>query len=67
MPLKEIGKRVKERRKELGFSQAKLYRMSRISAGTMYRLEKGEAQLTFLILNKILNVLGMELAIRDKK
>jgi len=63
----EIGINIKERRIELGFTQTKLSELARITRGTMYRLEKGEAQLTFKTLNKILDVLDMEIVVRDKK
>jgi len=55
------------KRKELNLSQARLYRISNIVSGTMYRIEKGIASPSFNTVNKILYSLQMELDVEDKE
>jgi len=61
----DLGEVIKNRRKEFKLSQARLSRISNITNGTMYRIEKGVASPTLGTLNKILYNLQMELDVED--
>ena len=63
----EIGKKIKERRDTLGITQPDLAEMSGISVNTLYKIETGQANPTLKVLNKIADILGMELTLIVKK
>lgn len=63
----ELGKRVKERRKVLQITQPDLAEMAGISINTLYKIERGQANPTVEILNKIADILGMELKLEVKQ
>ena len=67
MTSKEIGKQLKERRKVLRITQPDLAEMAGISINTLYKIERGQANPTILILNKITEILGMEIKILVKQ
>ncbi len=67
MLLLELGKNIKERRKTLRITQPHLAEMAEISVNTLYKIEKGQANPTVKVLNKIANVLGMEIKLEVKK
>lgn len=62
----EIGKRIKERRKALRITQPALAELSGISVNTLYKIERGQANPTLKVLNKLAKVLGMELKLEVK-
>ncbi len=62
----EIGKRIKERRKALRITQPDLAELSGISVNTLYKIERGQANPTLKVLNKLAKVLGMELKLEVK-
>lgn len=66
MSLQEyIGEAVKEKKKELGFSRYELERRSGVSYVQILNIERGESTTT-RILEKLFDVLGLEIIIRDK-
>jgi transcriptional regulator with XRE-family HTH domain len=67
MTSSEIGKQIRERRKELRVTQPDLAEMAGISINTFYKIERGQANPTVLVLNKIAEILGMELNLEVKQ
>ena len=59
----ELGKKIKERRGTLGITQPDLAEMAGISVNTLYKIETGQANPTVTVLNKIADVLGLELTL----
>ena len=49
----EIGERIREQRKVLRVTQHDLAEMAGISVNTLYKIERGQANPTVLVLNKI--------------
>jgi y4mF family transcriptional regulator len=62
-----IGQTIKQRRKELGITQADLAELADISKNTLYKLERGQLNPSLDILTKLARVLGMELKLEVKK
>lgn len=67
MLVKEIGQQIKERRDTLGITQPDLAEMAGISKNTLYKIETGQANPTLKVLNKIADILGMEITMTVKK
>ena len=67
MTSKEIGKQIKERRKVLRITQPDLAEMAGISINTLYKIERGQANPTIQMVNKIAEILGMEIKIEVKQ
>lgn len=67
MTIKEIGLYIKERRQVLGIIQPDLAEMAQVSINTLYKIERGEANPSVKVLNKLAKVLGMELTLSIKK
>lgn len=63
----EIGKTIKTRRKQLRITQPDLAEMAEISVNTLYKIERGQANPTLKVLEKILDILGMDIQIDVKK
>lgn len=63
----DLGRAIKQRRKELGITQPHLAELSEISLNTLYKLEKGQGNPSLEVLNKLIDVLGMDLTIHVKK
>lgn len=63
MNLTEIGIVLKNRRNELDITQTDLAELANVTKGTVIRYEKGEGNPSFSVLNKLLNVLGLELKV----
>ncbi|MBI3194172.1 MAG: helix-turn-helix transcriptional regulator [Ignavibacteriae bacterium] len=61
MLAKHIGEKIKSRRKELGITQPHLAELANVSTNTLYKLERGQGNPSFDVLNKLAEVLGMEL------
>jgi len=57
----EIGKRIRERRKSLRITQPDLAQLAKVGINTLYKIERGEANPTLDVVQKIADVLGMEL------
>jgi transcriptional regulator with XRE-family HTH domain len=62
-----IGETIKQRRTALKVTQSTLANLAKISANTLYKIERGEANPTIDILEKIAEVLGLELRLEAKK
>ncbi len=62
-----VGQAIRDRRKELGITQPHLAEIAGVSTNTLYKLEKGQGNPTLEVLNKLAEVLGMELKIEVKK
>ncbi|MCU0471910.1 MAG: helix-turn-helix domain-containing protein [Bacteroidales bacterium] len=67
MLVKELGKAIKNRRKELRITQPHLAELANISTNTLYKLERGQGNPSLDVLNKLADVLGMELSLEVKK
>jgi transcriptional regulator with XRE-family HTH domain len=52
---------LKDRRKDLKLTQRYLAEMADVSVNTIFKIERGEANPTIDILEKIIDVLGMEI------
>ena len=67
MSLKQtIGEQVKKRRTELKMEQVDLQDYAEIGSTTLSKLEQGKANITVETLEKILEVLGLELVVKVK-
>ncbi len=67
MSFNTIGNTVKNRRKELGITQPHLAELAKVSTNTLYKIERGQGNPTLKVLNKLAEVLGMELKLEVKK
>ena len=66
MSIQSIGESVKIRRKSLGITQPSLASLSGVSTNTLYRIEKGLANPSIDTLQKIANILGLEVGLKVK-
>lgn len=66
MLVEAIGNRIKVRRKELGITQSTLSELSDVSVNTLYQLERGKNNPSLKVIENILEVLGLEIAIKPK-
>ena len=62
-----IGKSIKARRKTLNVTQSQIAELAGISINTLYKIERGQANPTMEIIDKIADVLGLELVLQVKK
>jgi y4mF family transcriptional regulator len=60
--LKELGNRIREKRKELGWTQEELADKADIDRSYIGGVERGERNLTFTMLCEICNALGCDVA-----
>ncbi len=67
MLVDDIGKSLKKRRKELGITQPHLAELADVSTNTLYKLERGQGNPSLDVLNKLAEILGMELKLEVKK
>ena len=67
MLVAEIGISIKNRRKELGITQPHLAELAKLSVNTLYKLERGQGNPSLEVLNKLAEILGMELKFDVKK
>lgn len=67
MLVKSLGEAIKNRRKELDITQPHLAELAQISVNTLYKIEKGQGNPSLDVLNKLAEVLGMELTLYVKK
>jgi y4mF family transcriptional regulator len=58
---RQIGSKVRARRKELNVTQLHLAELAGVNVNTIYKLEQGQGNLTLKVLLKILDVLGLEI------
>ena len=67
MGLKQtIGEQVKKRRTELRMEQVDLQDYADVGSTTLSKLEQGKANITVETLEKILEVLGLEIVVKVK-
>ena len=64
---KKLGKIIQAKRKELGLDIADMCDYSDVSQNSMYNIENGKGNPTLATLEKILDVLGLELCIKTKE
>lgn len=67
MLVQEIGKRIRLRRKALKITQPNLAQLAKVSTNTLYKIERGQSNPTIDIIEKITDVLGLELKLEVKK
>ncbi|MGE9310005.1 helix-turn-helix domain-containing protein [Niabella sp. CJ426] len=67
MGLIEIGKLIKDRRDFLAINQEDLSEMTGITAKTIYLIENGKGNPSFITLSKLLDILGLEIIVQIKK
>lgn len=64
---KHLGESIRNRRKELSITQPHLAELAKVSTNTLYKLERGLGNPSLDVLNKLVEVLGMELTLEIKK
>ena len=67
MLVSQLGKQIKARRDILRLTQPDLSEMAEISVNTLYKIEKGQANPTIKVINKLADILGMELKLEVKQ
>lgn len=67
MLVEDIGKTIRQRRKSLKITQPHLADLARISINSLYKIERGEANPTLELIEKIAGVLGLEVKLEVKK
>ena len=67
MLIRTLGESIKRRRKELKITQPHLAELANVSTNTLYKLERGQGNPSLEVLNKLAEVLGMELTLEVKK
>jgi transcriptional regulator with XRE-family HTH domain len=67
MLVQTFGETIKNRRKELSITQPHLAELAKVSTNTLYKLESGQGNPSLDVLNKLAEVLGMELTLKVKK
>ncbi|MBW6492421.1 MAG: helix-turn-helix domain-containing protein [Lentimicrobium sp.] len=67
MLVRQIGETIRNRRKELSITQPHLAELAQISTNTLYKLERGQGNPSLQVLNKLAEVLGMELILEVKR
>ncbi len=63
---KQLGETIRNRRKELKLTQPHLAELAQISTNTLYKLERGQSNPSLDVLNKLAEVLGMQLKLEVK-
>jgi transcriptional regulator with XRE-family HTH domain len=67
MLVKSLGETIRKRRKDLSITQPHLAELAEISTNTLYKLERGQGNPSLEVINKLADVLGMELTLEVKK
>ena len=67
MLVNNLGETIKHRRKELRITQPHLAELAKVSTNTLYKLERGQGNPSLDVLNKLAEVLGMEIRLEVKK
>ena len=62
----DLGSAIKKRRKALKITQPHLAELAKISVNTLYKIERGEGNPTMEVLEKIAEVLGLQLKLEVK-
>jgi transcriptional regulator with XRE-family HTH domain len=66
MLIKHLGETIRNRRKELNITQSHLAELAKVSINTLYKLELGQGNPSIDVMNKLADVLGMELKLEIK-
>lgn len=66
MTMAKIGKRLRERRRFLKVTQYDLAEIAGVSIRSLKAIEKGDGNPSFNQLNKILDALGLKVAIEER-
>ena len=64
--MNEFGKVIKERRLSLSITQRELAALAGIVINTLTKIERGEANPSLAVIDKIFNTLGLEVEIKIK-
>lgn len=64
MDLTEIGKQIRERRKELGLNQSTLAALAGVGINALGRLERGAGNPRFDVLYNITKTLGLDIVLK---
>jgi len=67
MLVEAVGKVIRQRRKALKITQSHLAELAGISVNSLYKIERGEANPTLELIEKIAEVLGLEVKLEVKK
>ena len=67
MLVETLGEIIRNRRKELSITQPHLAELAKVSTNTLYKLERGQGNPSLDVLDKLAEVLGMELTLEVKK
>lgn len=67
MLVKQLGEIIKSRRNELGITQPHLAELAKVSTNTLYKLERGQGNPSLDVLNKLSEILGLELMLEVNK
>ena len=67
MLITELGQQIKLRRKSLKITQSLLAQLSNVATNTLYKIERGQANPTIDIIDKLTNVLGLEISLQVRK
>ena len=67
MTLKELGQKIKERRKIMSMPQKQLANYTGLSVVTLSQIESGKANPSFETLNEIFHFLNLEILVVVKK
>ena len=62
--MNEVGKVIKERRLSLSITQRELAALAGIGINTLTKIERGEANPSLAVIDKIFNTLGLEVEIK---
>ena len=60
--LRSLGKRIRELRRERGYSQEKLAELADVHENHVRRIERGEANPSFLVLIRIARAVGISVS-----
>lgn len=66
MLVEKLGETLKNRRKELRITQPHLAELAKVSTNTLVKLERGQGNPSLDVLNKLAEVLGLELTLEVK-
>lgn len=66
MTLDEIGALIRKRRDYFGISQEALSEMSQLGIRTIHQIETGKGNPSFSTLQKLLNILGLDIVVLIK-
>lgn len=65
--IQKIGQLIQQRRNNMRITQQQLAEMADIGINTLYKIETGQANPTLESLQKITDILGMEITLQVKK